>query len=132
MKKLILVIALLVLSTLSFGQVLTFKSTAFACNVYSNGYWSGWSDWEDSNLYITMNLNTDVVTIYSPVKQIYHIYKSEGEYYDEDGDYNADFSFIDNDLDKGTMKLLQRKTGVSEIYIYFANVTWCYTVVREN
>lgn len=114
------------------AQVLNFKTTAYASTTYNSYYqkWNKWSSWEDSDMLLTINLNNDRVTIYSPVTQLYVIYKHVGNYYDSDGDYNMVFKFIDQDSDYGTMRLLQRTSGASEIYVEFANVKWCYRVIR--
>lgn len=133
-KYFLLTALFLICSVSSFGQILKFRTVAYAYNSY-NSYtnrWTGWSDWEGSNMLLTINLNTDVVTIYSPTTQIYSIYEPEGEYYDSDGDYNLVFKFVDQDYDIGNLRLLQRTSGASEIYIEFNNVRWCYRVKRIN
>lgn len=107
------------------AQVLNFRTTAFTTKQYSS-----WAKWQNSDMLITMDFNNDIVTIYSPNTQIYKIYSAEGSYYDSDGDYHMDFKFIDQDGDRGTMTLMQRTNGASEIYIRFANVQWCYRVRR--
>lgn len=130
-KFFILTALFLLCSSIGYSQILQFKTVAFSSKYYdSYSGWSDWSDWEDSNMLLTINLNSDVITIYSPKVQIYSIYKSEGEFYDSDGDCHIVFKFIDQDYDKGTIKLLQRTTGSSEIYIEFANVKWAYIVRR--
>lgn len=130
--KNLIVLMLLCISTSVSAQVINFKTIAYAENQY-NYYteeWSGWSEWQPSDIPLTIDLQNDMVSIYSRVTQIYRIYKAEDSYYDSDGDLNAVFKFIDQDGDRGTMKLLQRTSGSSEIYIQFANVSWCYRVVR--
>lgn len=108
------------------AQVINFKTTAYA---EKKGNYS-WSDWKGSDMYLTMDLNNDRVIIYSPTTQVYQIYSANNPYYDSDGDCHADFKFIDQDGDYGTLTLLQRRSGSSEIYIRFRNVQWCYRVRR--
>lgn len=131
MKRILLILCMLISIPLA-AQTLSFRTTAYAQNEY-NYYtqtWSGWSDWVSSDMLLTINLNSDIVIIYSPVKQTYRIYDSVENYYDSDGDLNVIFKFIDQDGDRGNMRFLQRATGSSEIYIEFSNVRWCYTVER--
>lgn len=128
MKKLLTLISFLLVSLIGYSQVMGFRTTAYAQKEKVYGYWSSWSDWEDSDMLLTIDLNTDVVTIYSPRTQIYSIYNVEDPYYDSDGDYNLVLKFIDQDYDRGTMRLLQRVSGASEVYIEFANVMWVYRV----
>lgn len=130
-KKLI-VLLLLFVSISASAQVIKFRTVAYAENKYSyyTQKWSGWSDWEKSDMLLTIDIQNDVVTVYSPVTQIYKVYKSEKSYYDSDGDLNLLFKFIDQDGDRGTLRLLQRTSGSSEIYIEFLNIRWCYKVTR--
>ena len=130
--KVMLIIVLLFTSQTVFSQIINYKTVAFSINQYDELYhkWTGWSSWEKSNMLLTINFDTSVVTVYSPVTQIYSIYKSEGNYYDSDNDYHMVFKFIDQDNDRGTMRLLQRHSGESEIYIEFADIKWCYTVLK--
>ena len=107
-------------------QILYFKTTSFA----TSGYRSAWSDWEDSDIPLTMDLNNDIITIYSQKPQTYKIYSNPEKGYDSDGDYKIVFKFIDQNDDYGTMWLIQRKSGASEIYIFFADIKWCYRVIR--
>lgn len=115
------------------AQVHTFRTTGYyEKHKYSWG-WGNWTGRQDSNMTLTINYNTDVVTIYSPKTQVYRIYRYGGTYKDNDGDVTAEFKFYDQDGDRGTMRLVIRNsTGKSQIYIDFANVCWAYDVVRTN
>lgn len=130
--KLLLVTLLLFISASSFSQVLTFRTTLFATNEYNyySQRWSGWSNWEKSDMLLTIDLSNDIITIFSPVTQVYKIYSYEESYRDSDGDVHIKYKFVDQDGDYGTLKLLQRANGASEIYIYFNNISWCYRVLR--
>lgn len=132
MIKKLVILLLLFISLPAASQVIKFKTVAYAENKYDyyTQKWSGWSDWERSGMLLTIDLQNDLVTIYSPVTQVYRIYRAEESYYDSDGDFNLPFKFIDQDGDKGTLKLLQRTSGSFEIYIEFLNVRWCYRVIR--
>lgn len=132
MIKGVLMLVLLFVCTAINAQVLQFKTTSYAENRYNytTQKWSGWSRWEPSNMLLTIDLNSDIITVYSPKTQIYVIYKAEASYTDSDGDLHVPFKFIDQDGDRGTIKLLQRKSGSSEVYIEFSNIRWCYQVIR--
>ena len=125
MKKFLFVILMIISTCVVNAQVLNFRTTSFSKKVGSS-----WGSWQESSLNITMDLNNDIVTIYSPKIQMYKIYSNVSNYYDSDGDYNMNFKFIDQDGDQGTMTLLQRTNGRSEIYIRFRNIQWCYVVRR--
>ena len=131
MKKLTLLLLLIVVTAVSASaQTLVFKATHYSQQFQKNGHWEEWSDWEPSSVKIDMNLDTDVVKVYSKRTQVYNIYEFVGESKD-DGDTTITYRFIDQDGDKGNMRLLMRKSGRSEIYFDFANVRWAYIVLRE-
>lgn len=134
MKKLLIILLLFIGTSVS-AQVINLKTTAFTFKEY-NRYtkqWSEWSKWQSSNMLVTINANNDKIIIYSPSIQIYRVYGRANQYYDYDGEYNTVFDFIDQDNDKGQIRLLKRKSGNVELYVEFANVKWCYRVVEyEN
>lgn len=94
-------------------------------------YESEFDNWTTVNIPIVFNLTTDQIIIYSQRTQTYYIYKYE-TYTSNEGLNAIRFYFVDQDVDKGTCRLLIRKDGTSQIYIDFANITWVYNVVRTK
>ena len=92
-------------------------------------YESDFDDWTTVNIPITFNLTTDQIIIYSKRVQTYYIYKYD-TYISNEGLNAVRFYFVDQDLDKGTCRLVIRKDGTSQIYIDFSNITWVYNVIR--
>ena len=133
MKKLLLSLFCLFSLTLS-AQIQKYRTTQFAIASVTNGRYS-WSDWESSNLYLYINLDTDQITIYSTSIQIYQIYSAYNNgnaYLDSEGGKTIKFNVIDQDFDKGTVRLRIDREGNSQVYIDFADVAWVYNVVRTN
>ena len=133
MKKTFLLVFFALMAISAFADdLLLFRATSFCYKEKnSRGQWGDWSKWQDSDVKITMDMTTDVVTVYSPTKQVYQITEYLGDSTDSDGDTTIKFRFIDQDGDRGTMRLMQRKADSrSEIYIDFNNVTWVYEVRR--
>lgn len=125
MKKFIITLILALSAFIAQAQVYQYRSTDFA---YKEQY-KAWSNWEKSNLRITLNFDTDVVTIYSEKIQKYYITQYVKQYYDKDGGETIEFRFFDQDYDRGTMRLRVDPYGTSQIYIDFSNITWVYNVV---
>lgn len=131
MKRILFTLFLLFSFTLiSNAQIMQFKTTGYYERTHYSWGWGNWSSKKDSNMNITINLSTDVITIYSPRTQIYYIYQYNGTYTDSDGDTTAEYKFYDQDSDRGTMRLVIRRNGKSQIYIDFANISWAYDVYR--
>lgn len=133
MKKfIILTVLFLGIAISANAQVQTYRTTGYyEKKLYSWG-WSNWSSKQQSNMNIVVNMNTDVVTIYSPRTQVYRVYEYLGTVRDSDGDTTVSLKFIDQDNDRGTMRLVIRANGQSQIYIDFANIMWAYDVYRTN
>lgn len=51
-------------------------------------------------------------------------------YTDSSGGKQLEFNFIDQDYDRGVMRLRVERNGNAQIYIDFANVMWVYNVVK--
>lgn len=130
-KRLFIVLLIVITMPVS-AQVIQFKTTAYTENRYNytSKKWTGWGSWKSSNMLLTMDLQNDIIIIYSPKIQMYKIYEAMEGYYDSDGDYNWILKFIDQDNDRGAIRLLQRKSGASEFYVEFLNIKWCYRVRR--
>lgn len=133
MKVLKRILAVMILSLISLSasaQVWQFRSEAYSQRVTNSyGQWGNWSKWQKCNVNITINLNNDLVTIYSNRTQYYQVTSYTGTYMDN-GTQCVDYKFYDQDGDKGTMTLAMKPNGQSEIYIRFANIQWAYVVVR--
>lgn len=130
MKRILLAMLLCIVSLTSFSQVIKFETTSYTYKEYTSYGWTKWAPYEHSSMLLTMDIDRDLVIIHSPRTQIYKIVDYSGTYTDRDGDSAMEFKFIDQDGDRGTMRLMQRRSGKSEVYIQFANIIWCYSVKR--
>lgn len=132
MKKIILMFLMVFTITMASAQTYYYTATSFACKVTNSyGNWSDWSDWQSCNILVTINFTNDVVTIYSNKTQVYNITKYVRNYTDYSGGSQLEFKFIDQDYDRGTMRLRIEKNGNSQMYIDFANAMWVYNVRKR-
>ena len=92
-------------------------------------YWS-YVEVEPNYTKLIINYYYNTITLYSRNIKIYKIIGHRA-FNDANGDYNMVYKFVDQDGDRGTMKLLMRANGQSEIYIMFNNVKWCYIVEKK-
>lgn len=130
MKKLITITLCLLCINLN-AQTYYYRTTQFAIK-YKTAYgWTDWSDWQYSNMLVTIDFNSDIVRIYSNSPQRYRITQYIRNYRDNSGGVQAEFRFIDQDNDRGTMRLRIESNGNSQIYIDFADVMWVYNVIRR-
>lgn len=133
MKKLLIILFTLLIGLEASAQVYTYRTTGYAYKqVNSDGNWTSWSEWLDSDMSMIINFNTDIVTIYSPTTQRYKITKFIREFTDNSGGKQVEFAFVDQDGDKGHMRLRIEKNGNSQIYIEFSNIMWVYNVKKTN
>lgn len=133
MKKILFTLVLLFSFIAIQAQVYHYRTTAYAYKqVNSNGNWTSWSDWQDSDMLMIINFNTDVVTIYSPTTQRYQITKFIRNFTDNSGGKQVEFAFVDQDGDKGHMRLRIETNGNSQVYIEFNNIMWVYNVKRTD
>lgn len=130
MRKFLIAFVLMFVGFAASAQVWSFKGTAYCQKSLTYYGWSNWSNWERCDVPITINLNTDQVTIYSNRTQYYQIVDYSGTYYDGTTQC-IDYHFYDQDGDRGTMTLAMKSSGQSEIYIRFANIQWAYIVIRR-
>ena len=133
MKKLFLLFFIALTFTIVKAQTYYYNATSFAYKaVNSYGYWTNWTDWESCNVPIVMDYDNDVVTIYSNKTQIYKITKYIRKYTDSSGGSQVEFNFVDQDYDRGVMRLRIERNGNSQIYVGFTNIMWVYNVRRAR
>lgn len=128
-RRIILVVILTLITTVASAQTWRFQSQAYSQRELTGYGWREWSDWTPTNVYITMDLDSDIITIYSNKTQRYKVFRYVGNYVDN-GAQVAEYKMIDQDGDRGTLLLVVKPDGQSEIYIKFANIQWAYIVVR--
>lgn len=79
---------------------------------------------------LSIDYTNDIVEIFSPKKQVYKITQHVNNYFDSSNGRQAEFRFIDQDGDAGTMRLRVDSNNNSQIYIDFANLMWVYNLVK--
>jgi hypothetical protein len=60
------------------------------------------------------------------------VYAYTDPYYDDGGGVQIKFSVIDQDGDRGTVRLRIQNDGNSQLYVDFADIMWVYNVYRIN
>lgn len=127
MKKFLLLLTILI-STQAFSQVLRFRTTAYSQKyVDSYGYWTNWSEWEKSDMLVIFDLDDDIIKIYSPKIQTYLILEHLRTYSDNSGGKQIEWSCIDQDYDKGHIRL-REINNTYQLYIDFSNISWVYNL----
>lgn len=133
MKRLFIVFTFLFgLMTISNADAQTYyyKTFQFAIKYKANGVWGQWSDWDSSNMLLTINMDDDVITVYSEKRQIYRVLEYMGSYTDESNGKQTKFYVIDQDGDRGYVRLRIEQNGNSQVYVDFGDIMWVYNVRR--
>lgn len=131
MKRFLLSLVMIFTVTCAFSQIFTYRSTAFAYKTNSGYGWSDWSSWQSSSVKITINFNTDIITIYSPTTQRLKAVAGPNEYVDASGGSNAAFrcyDMVDNCYCE--LRLRQESNGNSQMYLTYSNIMYVYNVRR--
>ena len=120
MKRLFLLL-LLTASIISSAQRYTFKSTAYAYKyVNEYGYWTDWTDWQSSNVKITIDTDTSVLSIYSKTPQVYYL-----------KDFRSP-AFVSDKIKKDGLRLVEKNInchkvlqGISNNLVFINVVKFC-------
>ena len=88
---------------------------------------NNWSDWVPCNITVKMDYDRGKITIYSDQVQIYTIIEHADPPYDTNGKQIA-YIVIDQDGDQGRFRFRQQNNGARQIYVDFADISWCYSV----
>lgn len=109
-----------------------YRAFQYASHFKFNGVWGSWSDWIDCSVPIALDLTNDVIYIYSNKTQRYNVISYDGKYTDSSGGQNVRFSVIDQDYDRGQVRLRIETNGNSQIYGEFADCAWVYNARRTQ
>ena len=125
-KKILALLSFCIMTTICFGQVQWYRATSFAAKP-STSY--TWSAWEASNVQMLFNLNTDVITIFSPVKQVYKVIQQVEAPYDDSGS-QIRFQVRNAAGYYGYVRLRIENNGNSQVYVDFVDGSIVYNVRR--
>lgn len=126
-KRLITLLVGLIIGITAYSQVVWFNAFQFA---YRESDWSSWTPWTTCDIDVKFDYDADLIVIYSQRTQVYRVYNYDGQVADYGGE-QVQFSVIDQDDDRGKIRLRVEKNGNSQIYIDFLNVSWVYNVIRK-
>ena len=112
------------------AQTYYYKTYQFSIKYKTNNVWGSWLDWQPSNMKMKIDLDDDIITIYSEKVQVYRVLESMGTYTDDSGGKQTKFFVIDQDNDYGYVRLRIEKNGNSQVYVEFNDVMWVYNVKR--
>ena len=134
MKKFLIAMLLAVIAFAASAESLYFTGYSYAIKYktdYNRNNSKGWSDYTKCNVTIEFDMDEDMILIYSNKTQIYAIYEDAGEYTDREGGKQKGFYVIDQDYDKGMIRLRVAPDGTSQLYVDFNDVGWVYNVVKK-
>lgn len=119
--------------TLKAQSQMSFTATSVAIasiNEYTGKY--TWSAWQQTRTPIVFDLANDVIYIYSNSPQRYTLITEGREYTDSGGGRQIEYKVVDQDGDRGTLRLRLERNGNSQLYVDFADIAWSYNIVRVN
>jgi hypothetical protein len=131
MKKFLMILAFLACIVAVKAETAYYQTTEFAYKSKNTfGFWGSWTDWESSSILVVFNSDDNVVTIHSPSTQVYRLTGHVRTYKDNDGGKTTEFTFVDQDGDRGHMRLRITQDGTAQLYIDFNDIMWVYNLVR--
>ena len=131
-KKFILLLLSLFIGASAYAQVIWYKAYSFAYHQKTSyGYWTDWTDWYSCNIDVKIDWDNDYIIIYSNTPQRYVVTGYEGQGKDSSGGTQAYFDVIDQDYDRGAIRLRVETNGNSQLYVDFNNIGWVYNVRRQ-
>ena len=134
MKKAFFLTLILILGFMANASAQTYKfySTDFAYKTKnSDGYWSRWSDWEESKCLVTISLDREVINIYSETPQEFDIYDEIGESEDENGT-SLTLRCVDKDGLRCWVRFRRQHDGVLQLYVEYNDIIYVYCLKERN
>ena len=136
MKKLLIFTFLLVsscMASVTYASVskLTAYSVAYKY-VDDNGEWTQWTDWEDCNILVVLNLDKDRLSIYSNTTQEYDIISYDDWESDGEGGKVAGFDCVDAEGLRCRVRWRIAKDMSHQVYVDYNDFCFVYNVVSKD
>ena len=131
LKSILLVGLFLLISSMSYAEVLKFRTTSLAIRHEIDDYrWGEWSDFEAVSVLVVMDIDEDRITIYSQETQVYDVIESKSARYDSDGDQYVPFVCINEDGVKCLVEfgVLNSRNGQNQLFIQFGDIMFVYNM----
>ena len=90
-----------------------------------------WTEWLDCNIDVKIDSDNDIIVIYSKETQAYQVYDAEEKTSDGSGGQIFKFYVIDQDNDKGTVRIRVTSDGDAQLYVDFDNIMWVYNIEEQ-
>lgn len=114
------------------AQTIWYKAFSFAYHQKNSyGTWEEWTPWYNCDIDLKIDWDNDYIVIYSSTTQRYMVVDYEGQVQDSSGGTQSQFKVIDQDSDRGYIRLRVESSGNSQIYVDFNNIGWVYNVRRR-
>ena len=131
MKKIVIVLILALAGLTSNAQTFWYQAHEFAYKIKNNDKWTGWSDWRPSSIKIMIDVDSDIIKIFSDINQTYNVVQHVEDYTDDSGGQQAKFRVVDQDGDRGTIRLRVEKNNNSQLYVEYADVMFVYSGLEK-
>ncbi len=131
MKRIILLLAIFFAAAgVSDAQVSKWNTTDLAIRYVDEdtGRWTDWSDWEECHILVVINLDKEVVSIYSAEPQEYDIYDVGDTVSDELGGESLTLNCVDAEGIRCEMRLRVQDDGQAQLYVDYADISWVYNI----
>ena len=126
MKKYLISIILTFISLSAIAQVCEYQSYEYA---EKNNITKVWSQWQPSNVRITIDFYNDIIVIYSPTIQKYKVVEKLPNPYDSTG-VQEKYKTINQYGYYAYIRFRIAYDGTSQIYVDFADGNIVYNVIR--
>lgn len=126
MKKYLISIILTFISLSAIAQVCEYQSYEYA---EKNNITKVWSQWQPSNVRITIDFYNDIIIIYSPTIQKYKVVEKLPNPYDSTG-VQEKYKTINQYGYYTYIRFRIAYDGTSQIYVDFADGNIVYNVIR--
>lgn len=126
MKRFIISLFFILISAISFSQnILWYRATAFSYKETNKE----WSDWKNSSVEITFDINNKEIIIYTPKTYKYTILKEVPADYEFDTNQTK-YYVVDNMNRYGYIRFRIMKNDKTQIYIDYPDTTITYNIIR--
>ena len=129
MKKIFITLVLLIYTTLSYSEEISFYTNFMSYKILKDSVWQDWSDWKECYIEIVWNTDSNSVTLHS--KNTEKVFKIDPLFrkIEDDNSITTLHTVLKSENSCLGIRFRIQRDGVKQIYIDYEDIVYVYNLI---
>ena len=129
MKKLFITLVLLIYTTLSYSEEISFYSNFMSYKVLKDSVWLDWSDWKECYIEIVWDTDSNTITLHN--KNTEKVFKIDplSQKIKDDVSVTTLYTVLKSENNCLGIRFRKQYNGVRQLYIDYEDIVYVYNLI---